>query len=837
MEGFGRRLRRNLAQVRRHIDSVASILNYIENRTWQVDGSPDRVASHAHLFYSFDSYPACYSTEKPIDCVTTKFVRAAMNKVKCPIYDICWTPEGRRLITGASSGEFTLWNGTAFNFETILQAHDSAVRAMKWSHNDLWMVTADHDGFVKYWQANMNNVTMFQAHKEAVRSLSFCPNDSKFATASDDGTVRVWDFIRIHEERILRGHGSDVRSVDWHPQKGLLVSGSRDSQQPVKLWDPKTGQCIATLHEHKNAVMAVQWNQNGNWMISGSRDHLIKLYDIRMMKEVTTFKGHKKEVTALAWHPCHEGLFVSGGADGAMMFWMVTNDKEVGLMETAHEQALWTLKWHPLGHILASGSNDNNTKFWTRNKPGDTLEDFYSIVTNVYEQHTEPQRVVPQAPAVAIQQEAINDVSDSNIRLDSGGESVAKVGGGENESPAFSIPGMGLESDMLDKIREGLNGSTATAATTETIPGIGLPPVVEGSEQSTTSRKTLLKQPPPKKAQRQFERMWNVSSAMPNEGSIVMDMDYRKSKPSLLGPAPDSSQADMGPSLIGMPEEIVKIPTASAATSPLVSSKPLPPSGSAVPHDTRSPLIASAPSSCPLNPRPRTQSQPLLPNPSMPNLLSASKPVAVNTQTSGRTAQAPPQQSASPATPDQMAVPFPFPNAHKPPIIAPGSVPGSAPSQINDFHHVTNNFPDVNASNRALNDKFSTDFGDVDLRTNIWAHMMPAKDDTQPYVTATESLTNLSSKPRDPRLQRSSASASRQTLLPDLRPPGQHSDWFPGLDNVGGTVESRLADAVPESNSVASYGSPSRRDPRMAPRLKQDFEMDRDFERPDMFAD
>lgn len=43
------------------------------------------------------------------------------------------------------------------------------------------------------------------------------------------------------------GHGSDVRSVHWHPQKGLIVSGSRDSQQPVKLWDPKSGQCLATL--------------------------------------------------------------------------------------------------------------------------------------------------------------------------------------------------------------------------------------------------------------------------------------------------------------------------------------------------------------------------------------------------------------------------------------------------------------------------------------------------------------------------------------------------------------------------------------------------------------
>lgn len=96
---------------------------------------------------------------------------------------------------------------------------------------------------------------------------------------------------------MLRGHGGDVRSVDWHPIKGLLATGSRDSQQPVKLWDPRSGQCLATLHDHKNSVMSVQWNNNGNWLLSGSRDHQIKLYDIRIMKEVQTFRGHRKEVT------------------------------------------------------------------------------------------------------------------------------------------------------------------------------------------------------------------------------------------------------------------------------------------------------------------------------------------------------------------------------------------------------------------------------------------------------------------------------------------------------------------------------------------------------------
>ena len=73
-----------------------------------------------------------------------------------------------------------MWNGLTFNFETILQAHDSPVfilytcikimfdvhlvqvRTMQWSHNDVWMVTGDHAGYIKYWQSNMNNVKMFQ---------------------------------------------------------------------------------------------------------------------------------------------------------------------------------------------------------------------------------------------------------------------------------------------------------------------------------------------------------------------------------------------------------------------------------------------------------------------------------------------------------------------------------------------------------------------------------------------------------------------------------------------------------------------------------------------------
>jgi hypothetical protein len=72
-------------------------------------------------------------------------------------------------------------------------------------------------------------------------------------------------------------------------------------------------------------------------------------------------------------------MFVSGGWEGSVNFWITTEDTPVASMETAHESSVFALDWHPLGHILASGSNDHSTKFWTRNRPGDAMNDRYNM--------------------------------------------------------------------------------------------------------------------------------------------------------------------------------------------------------------------------------------------------------------------------------------------------------------------------------------------------------------------------------------------------------------------------------------------------------------------------
>lgn len=53
------------------------------------------------------------------------------------------------------------------------------------------------------------------------------------------------------------GHGADVKCCDWHPRKSLLVSGSKDNQQPVKVWDSRTGQSICTMSVRDSVAVSM----------------------------------------------------------------------------------------------------------------------------------------------------------------------------------------------------------------------------------------------------------------------------------------------------------------------------------------------------------------------------------------------------------------------------------------------------------------------------------------------------------------------------------------------------------------------------------------------------
>lgn len=309
-------------------------------------------------------------THLPASNAAMSFAAVAPSKTRSSVNASVWTQDGRRCLTATQAGEFCMWGGQTFQFETIIQAHETPIRTIVFTHNGNFLVSGDDSGNVRYWKTNLELVKSSQVHKESVRQVSFSRTDLKFATASDDSTVRIWDFARVTSEHVLAGHGGDVKTVDWHPQSSLLVSGSKDAL--VKLWCARSGKAIGTMHGHKGTIMTTRWNtMNGNWILTASRDQTCKIYDIRMQAELASFVGHGTDITQAAWHPLQEDMFVSGGHDGSMAFWLAGRNKILNKVPAAHEGSIWTFAWNPAGHLLTTGAADACTKFWCRSRPSD----------------------------------------------------------------------------------------------------------------------------------------------------------------------------------------------------------------------------------------------------------------------------------------------------------------------------------------------------------------------------------------------------------------------------------------------------------------------------------
>lgn len=453
--------------------------------------------------YIVDMAPPAARPASAAESIPTKALHSSLNKVKHPINVVKWTPEGRRLLTGSTSGEFTLWNGMGFNFETIMQAHESAIRSVAYTHTDDWLLSADQNGIVKYWQTNFNNVKEVQAHSEAIRGLAIAPTDSKFVTCADDTTLKIWDFASSAEESTLTGHGWEVKSVDWHPHKGLLVSGSKDHQ--VKLWDPRNGRCLSTLHGHKNPISKTMFEPVlGNLMATCARDHTARIFDLRMMRDVLLLRGHEKDVITMAWHPMHKNLLSTGGVDGSIMHYLLDEqnappgappsispydaaDPQNAPAQTiypahgiqyAHDFTVWTLDWHPLGHILASGANDRVTRFWARPRPGDIsyLNDRYHIGQAAAEAQGTYDRGQNRRQMREEEEQEAEDEAEGLIDQ----KLPSKNPGAPSLPPGLTLPGLNMAPDGTGSMLPGIGGAHPPLPIPSTGPPIppnaGIPP-------------------------------------------------------------------------------------------------------------------------------------------------------------------------------------------------------------------------------------------------------------------------------------------------------------------------------------------------------------------------
>lgn len=235
--------------------------------------------------------------------------------------------------------------------------------------------TADRSGSIKLTSLNFGNElndrgAWISPTKDLIKDLVFGPNELKMATAHEEKSIKVWDFGTLTVERKLEGHGSDVQTVDWHPSKSLLASGSKD--RLLKFWDPVSGRNICTLFNNTNTIHRVRFSKNENFLAAVGKDQLVRLYDLRVMKEFLSLQGHNCEVLDFEWNPVHENHFVSSDVEGKICYWVYPN--EIPSEVHVHEKGIQCSRvaFNPLGNALATLGADKKIRVWQVGRRNDT---------------------------------------------------------------------------------------------------------------------------------------------------------------------------------------------------------------------------------------------------------------------------------------------------------------------------------------------------------------------------------------------------------------------------------------------------------------------------------
>ncbi len=338
-----------------------------------------------------------------INLQNAKISRSLFTKTLGSVLTIAYSPDGTRIALADDEGLIYIWQVASNQLELTLKGHSDWVWSVAWSPDGKILASASHDFSIKLWETTTGECLKTSPSNSPSNEVVTWSPDGKFlASGGQDLTIRIWhretgechrkfkleidwlfwlsvtwspdgknlaisvqDQIQIWDLetatclKILKGHEQYVVSVDWHPQKNLLASGSLDGT--TRVWDLATEECLQVL-EHDNYVWSVVWSNNGKMLASASFDRTAKIWDLATGLCLHNLLGHQNWLWSVAWSKCDRTL-VTGGQDQMAKFWDISTGKCLKTIQGS-VAAIWSLTWSLDGQTLYSGSGNHVLRQW-----------------------------------------------------------------------------------------------------------------------------------------------------------------------------------------------------------------------------------------------------------------------------------------------------------------------------------------------------------------------------------------------------------------------------------------------------------------------------------------
>lgn len=275
------------------------------------------------------------------------------------VKSICFTPEGKYLISASSDGNIKIWDLKKKRVRGALRGHELSVNSLTVSPKGDLLASAGSDGTVRVWNlAKETEIASFNNYEGSLRCITFSPNSLWLALANN-ADVELLDIASKKRIAHFQGHVRLVESVEFSRDGNTIISAGVD--ESIRFWDSNKKSLLGMINCHDHCINSLTCSVDGI-LASAGKDHTIRLWDIASRTELAIMEGHKDSVRTIVFSARGDYL-ISGDWGGVIKLWDTATGLALASVE-AHDGAVLSVAFSPDEKQVASAGYDQLIKLW-----------------------------------------------------------------------------------------------------------------------------------------------------------------------------------------------------------------------------------------------------------------------------------------------------------------------------------------------------------------------------------------------------------------------------------------------------------------------------------------